>query len=60
VKYFIQAIRKCTTKTMEFLAAMTKNLSSKNIAHLTDPCGSADHRLRNIKLSFNKLVRNYI
>ena len=47
-------------KNKELLAAMTKNLSSKNIAQLTDPCGSADHGLRNIKLSSNKLVRNYV
>jgi len=27
---------------------MKINLGSKNIAQLTDPCGSADQRLRNI------------
>jgi len=31
---------------------MKVNLGSKNIAQLTDPCRSADHRLRNIKLRF--------
>jgi len=32
---------------------------SKNITQLTEPCGSAEHRLRNIKLPVKKLVRNY-
>jgi len=32
---------------------------SNNITQLTDPCGSADHRLINIKLRFKKLVINY-
>ena len=37
---------------------MTTKLSSNNITQLIGRWGSADHRLRDIKLHFKKLVRN--